>query len=83
MYLGLIADNLYGEREAGAAALAREIARWAAAIGYGLACPEPGQSLWSRARPSRMKSSANSNSVSSSHRPRAPPWVTARAISTT
>ena len=30
-----------------------------------------------------MKSSANSNSASSSHRPRAPPWVTARAISAT
>lgn len=45
--------------------------------------PGTGQPLWSRARPSRMKSSANSNSASSSHWPRAPPWVTARAISTT
>ena len=35
----------------------------------------------SRPRPSRMKSSANSNSLSSSHGPRAPPWATASAIS--
>lgn len=41
------------------------------------------RSRWSRARPSRMKSSVNVNSASSSHRPSAPPWVTARAISTT
>jgi len=41
------------------------------------------QLLWSWSRPSRMKSSAYANSAASSHAPRAPPWVTARAISTT
>jgi hypothetical protein len=45
--------------------------------------PGAGQPLWSRSRPSRMKSSAYANSAASSHGPMVPPWVTARAISTT